>query len=169
MWKFSLQIVRVYCLGVRSTCILVVLQHVGAVVFSSYSTRTATKSRGPTVFFSPASCCPCYQQMYPDCIQPCMRGVASNTSPWKSPLWALDMPLVHLYRNMLAGFIVTCFCMICLVSTTSTGTENYCRSLGGYYFPYTDRKCLFPIVYSVNHLVHLLITTRTSPVGEYNT
>ena len=79
--------VHINCLGVRSSCIFEVLQHVSAAVFSSYSTKKGVKSRGPTVFIGPASCCP-YVTVY---------MVGSNTSPSrKSLLQVLNMCLVYL-------------------------------------------------------------------------
>ena len=61
--KISLSI---NCLGMRSTCFLVVLQHVSSTVFSSCSMKTATKSGEPIAFPGPDSCCLCHQQGYAD-------------------------------------------------------------------------------------------------------
>lgn len=56
------KIVRTYKLS--SKCILVVI---GAAVFWTYPTKTATNSRGPTVFLDAASYCLCRQQVCPGC------------------------------------------------------------------------------------------------------
>ena len=58
---------------VRSMCILVVLQHVSAAVFSSYSMRTAIKPGVSTVFHGPDCCCLCHR-VCPNC---------ATCLPWK--------------------------------------------------------------------------------------
>ena len=63
-------------------CILAVLRHVRAAVFSSYSTRRAINSGGHTVFLGTASCCLCHQWVCPDCTT-CLLW---KFNPWRFKL-----------------------------------------------------------------------------------
>ena len=95
-------------------CILVVLQNVSATVCS----RTATQSRGPTVFLGSSQLLP----MLPSSVSRLhilrKQGPSNKlTSRLLTRLQYMGMPIdVHL----LALYYITCFCMLCLVSTTST-------------------------------------------------
>ena len=134
--------IHMNCLVVGSTCILVLLQHVGAAVFSSYSTRTATKSGGFSQLLSvpPMSASrlhnlrkrgqynklssghsTCLQYM--SILETHWLALYSNTSAcsaWWVQQRAFYMSPVYEYtRNALAGFILKHFCMLCLVGTTA--------------------------------------------------
>ena len=98
-----------------STYIFEFLQHVSA-VFSSYSTRTPAKSWGPTVSLWSSQ----LLSMPPTSVQTAQleEGGKGEVHTMNCRARGELTRLWHAYGNGLADFMLTCFCMICLVNNS---------------------------------------------------